>query len=470
MSGPGNTATVWPQVQDLRSWLALLESRGELGVVQSPISADHDVAAVLERRDARRAVYFRHVKGAAFPLAGNVIHRREHLAVALGCSSRQTVGRFAAALREPRPCETLPPAEAPLLANRLGGAELLSTLPLTLQHDRDAGRYFTAALLAVRDPESGRVNLSINRLQVAGEREVRALVLPGRLCRILAESEQAGHELDVAVVVGTDPLLTLASQSPADRELDDLEVASALRTSPLRVVAAPLTGIPVPAGAEFLFEGRFRRGERAMEGPFGEFPRTYGPAGPAPVIDINAAYHRDEAIFQTILSGGREHFLIGGIPREVRLLTALSQANLDVAGVRLPEGGSCRFHALVSLRNPRPGDAVSAMTAAFAAVTTVKLVVVVDDDVDIFDDEQVAWAVATRVQADRDLLVVPRTRGSSLDPSARGGLTAKTGIDATVPAGERERYARMTATPGSEKALQGYLAEADGPQRTQDGQ
>ncbi|HLI36215.1 MAG TPA: UbiD family decarboxylase [Streptosporangiaceae bacterium] len=454
--------TTWPRTQDLRSWLALLESRGELGVVQSPISADHDVAAVLEHCDARRAVHFRNVRNAAFTLAGNLIHHREHLALALGCSGHQTAGRFAAALRRPRPWAELPAANAPVLANRLDGAELLSLLPLTLQHDRDAGRYFTSALLVVRDPASGQVNLSINRLQAAGEREVRALVLPGRLRRVLEESEQAGHDLDVAIVVGADPLLTLASQSPADRELDDLQVASALRATPLPVVEAPLTGIPVPAGAEFLLEGRFRRGQRAPEGPFGEFPRTYGPAGPAPVIDINAAYHRDQAIFQTILSGGREHFLIGGIPREARLLTALRRVNPDVAAVRLTEGGSCRFHAVVSLRNPRPGDAVAVMTAALAAITTVKLAVVVDDDVDIFDDEHVAWAVATRVQADRDLLIVPRTRGSSLDPSAEGGLSAKAGIDATIPAGERERYARMTVTPSSQDALQSYLSEADG--------
>lgn len=443
---------------DLRSWLDVLDGRGELARLRSPIDPDQDVAAVLTRADGRRAVRFGDVIGAEFPLVGNTVPSRTHLGLVLGCEPAGVADRFAAALDAPERCPEVEVSGAPVLANRMHGDRMLSVLPLTRQHSEDGGRYLTSALLAVRDPVSGRMNLSINRLLAAGERELRALLLPGRLRRIFTEAEAAGHDLDVALVVGVHPALVLASQSPADRELDDYAVANAL-APPVELVAAPTVDALVPARAEFVLEGRFRAGRREAEGPFGEYPRTYGPGGPAPVIELLDGWHRDDAVFQTILSGGREHFYAGGVPREAACLRALRRAGLDVAALRLPESGSCRLTAVVALRGPTPGAPTTAMMTLFLTASTIKQVTVVDDDVDITDDEQVAWAVATRTQPDRDLLVVPNAKGSSLDPSAEQGLTAKLGLDATVPAADRDRYRQMTVAPADPSALERHLAE-----------
>lgn len=448
----------WPAAQSMRSWLGELDARGELARIGTPIAADQEVAAVLERADGRRAVLFEAVRDADFPLAGNLVLNRAHLARAMGCGPRDAADRYRRALAAPRPCAGVPAGEAPALACPIDGP-ILSRLPLTVQHEHDAGRYLTSALLVVRDPASGRTNLSINRMLAAGERTLRALVLPGRLARILRETERRGLDLDVAIVVGADPLLGLASQAPADRSVDELEVASALRTEPLPVTACPGTGLPVPAHAEFVLAGRFRAGARGPEGPFGEFPRTYGPSAPAPEIEIRAGWHHPGAIFQTILSGGREHFLLGGIPREAALLRALRQAHPSVVAVRLPESASCRLHAVVALREPAPGVAVNVLLATLGLSTAVKHAVAVDDDVDIFDDEQVGWAVATRVQADRDVLVVPGASGSGLDPSARGGTTAKWAVDATAPSTGRAVFTRMRTAADPER-LAAFLAEA----------
>lgn len=453
-------AAPWPVEQNFRGWLADLARRGDLGVVRAAIDPDQDVAAVLEHADGRRAVLFTDVKGSHFPLAGNAVLGRADLARAMGVAAPEAARRYETALNEPRSCVDVAGEDAPILANRLDNDErLLSLLPLTVQHEHDAGRYITSALLAVRDPASGAMNLSINRMLAVGERELRVLVLPGRLRRVLDQAEREGRDLDVAIVNGVDPLLEMASQAPSDRELDDLEVASALRASPLPLVSCPSIDASVPADAEFVLEGRFRAGVRAPEGPFGEFPRTYGPGGPAPVIELLAAWHRDDAVFQTVLSGGREHFLVGGVPREAALQRFLRSAHIDVVAVRLPESGSCRLNAVVALRDPAPGVAINAIMAILAVSTVVKTVVVVDDDVDIFDDEQVSWAVATRVQADRDVLVVPGAKGSSLDPSAGGGTTAKLGINATVPRQDQERYAQMRIRPSQDEAIDGFLAE-----------
>lgn len=446
---------------DLRGWLALLAERGELRTLTSEISADQDVAAVLEHADGRYAVRFTAVLGSRFPLVGNTIASRAHFALAMGCRPEEVVGRLAAAIAAPRPCTVVDTVRSPVLAVRDDGNEtgdLLGDLPLPVQHEHDGGRYLTSAVVVARDPRTGTTNLSINRLQATGPRELRALMLPGRLRTIFAECEKTGMDLPVALCVGVDPLVLLASQAPPSPGLDDLMVASALYPEPLEVTRIPEVDVPVPAHAEIVLTGRFKAGKRAAEGPFGEYPRTYGPGGPAPVLELSARYRREDPIAQTILSGGREHFLLGGLPREARLAQALSAAGVDIAALRLTEGGSCRLHAVIAVRSPSPGTAQHAAMAAFTSVTTLKHVVIVDDDVDVFDSEQIEWAIATRTQADRDLLVIPRTLGSSLDPSAEGNTTAKLVIDATVPPGRRDRYARMRSVS---TVLDTYLAELE---------
>jgi len=443
---------------DLRYWLGRLAERAELRVLASAIDPDQDVAAVLEHADGRYAVRFDAVRGSRFPLVGNTVTGREHFALAMGCRPGQVTDRLAAATSLPR--AWVATGDAPVLAVREAGQDLLGDLPLPVQHERDGGRYLTSAVVVARDPRTGKANLSINRLQATGPRELRALILPGRLREILAASEAAGRDLPVALCVGVDPLLLLASQAPPARDLDDLMVASALYPEPLEVTRIPELDVPVPARAEFVLAGCFTAGRRAEEGPFGEYPRTYGAGGPAPVLELHARYRRADAIAQTILSAGREHFLLGGLPREAQMRQALRAAGIDVAALRLTEGGSCRMHAVIAVRSPRPGSAQHAAMAAFTSVTTLKHVVIVDDDVDVFDAEQVEWAIATRTQAHRDLLVIPRALGSSLDPSADGGATAKLVIDATVAAADRGRFARMRCASATVEA---YLAELGDP-------
>lgn len=452
----------WPEIADLRGWVALLESQGDFQRLSGKISEDQEVAAVLESKDGLGAVMFEDVGVAAFPLVGNTVAKRRHLAQAIGCGDYEVVPRLAQAIREPGQLEEVSYENAPVVAIEEDGEDLLADLPLPVQHEHDGGRYITSGLLAVQDPRTGLTNLSINRLQVTGPREVRALLLPGRLKQIFDEHEAIGQDLPVAVIIGVDPLLTLASQSPAEADIDDLGVASALHPRPLQVVRLPGHPTPVPARAEIVLLGQLRAGRRAEEGPFGEYPRTYGPGGPAPVLELTQRFRREGAVAQTILSGGREHFWVGGLPREARLVTALTRAGSRAVGVRLTEAGSCRMHAVVSLKDAQPGAAFHAAMAVFACLTPVKQVVVVDDDVDIFDDEQVGWAIATRFQADKDLMIVPRARGGGLDPSAQpDGTTAKLAIDATVGPARREHYAQMRAAvdPGRLESLLGQLEE-----------
>jgi len=457
LADPG--AGRWPETQNLRSWLDLLDARGELGRVETGIDADGALATVLRHADGRRALHFSDVEGSLFPVVGNLVGGRDHLGLAMGCHGESAAAHFQGAVASPRPCRLVEAASAPVLS-RQAPADLLDRLPIGRQHERDGGRYITAALLSVRDPRTGLTNLSINRMQVVDDTEIRVCVLANRLADVIGEAERRGRPLDVAIVIGVDPLLVLASQAPADDGLDDLEVASALRASPLPVVRAPHVDALVPAEAEILIEGRFRPDVREDEGPFGEFPLTYAETAPGPVIDVVGAWHRPSPIFQTILSAGREHYLVGGVPREAELLRGLQRCRIDVAQVRLTEASACRLHAVVSLRHARAGAARNAIIAALGVNPSLKNVIIVDDDVDVFDDEQVGWAFTTRVQADRDLMVFPGVRGSGNDPSATGGITAKLGIDATAPDDRRSAHERIRNIAVDEGALAQYLHEA----------
>jgi UbiD family decarboxylase len=191
----------------------------------------------------------------------------------------------------------------------------------------------------------------------------------------------------------------------------------------------------VPSQAEFVFEGRLTE-QKVEEGPFVDITGTYDDRRSQPVFEVDRLYMRRDPIFHIVLPGGLEHYLLMGLPREPMIYRTVGQVVPKVHGVRLTEGGCCWLHGVVSITKNKEGDGINAAMAAFTGHPSMKQVVVVDEDIDVNDDRQVEWAVATRFQASRGLLVVNHAAGSSLDPSAEG-TTSKIGIDATKPLGEK---------------------------------
>ncbi|MPZ63224.1 MAG: UbiD family decarboxylase [Propionibacteriales bacterium] len=444
----------WPHHQSLRAWLARQDEAEELIRINRQVNTEFEIAGLLRLLDGQGPVLFESVAGSALRVVGSSAPNRAAFAAAADVPVDGLLERYMRAEQEPRPLAQV--VDAPVFEHT--ETDGLASLPIPTHHELDAGAYISAGVVLARDPDTGATNCSINRLQVVAARELRALVLPGRLSDILARCDERAQPLEVAVLIGVDPLLHLASQASTGPDMDELQVASALRATPLPVAHGKTVDLPIPADTEIVIEGHVLPGERRPEGPFGEYPRTYGPAAPGRVIEVRAIHRRHDAIFQTILSGGREHFLIGGIAREARLLKALRRLNRRVVGVRLTEGGSCRTHAVVSVDQPRPGEVANLILAAFTQQSILKLVTVVDSDVDIFDDEDVEWACSSRFQAQRDLLVVPNARGSSLDPSTDNGVTSKMGMDATIPPdSDRARYARMRIPNLEGLRLEDYL-------------
>src|SRR5205085_5544338 len=233
--------------------------------------------------------------------------------------------------------------------------------------------------------------------------------------------------------------------------VDELEIAGALHRRPWSVVKCLTSDLRVPAEAEIVIEGRLLPGVRELEGPFGEFPQYYGERGERHVMEIDAVTQRKDAIFHTIVGGGLEHLLLGAIPREATLLAHLKRSFPNVRDVHLSRGGVCRYHLHVQLAKRQEGEAKNVMLGAFAGHYDVKHVIVVDEDVDIHNPAEVEWAVATRFQADRDLVIVPESQGSKLDPSTRNGVGAKMGLDATKPLDADEMKFKRIRVPGEEE-------------------
>lgn len=330
----------------------------------------------------------------------------------------------------------------------------LSRWPVPQCYPKDAGKYLTSSIFSAT--WKGKRNLSYHRLWVKGPRGGPARIVPRHIDRMYREARKEGNELPVAIIVGAPPEVLLAAACSTDYAVDEMEVASALRQ---RVTGQPLpvaeveSGIRVPAEAEIVMEGAITL-EDDQEGPFLDILGIYDPVRTEPVIRVDRIHSVEQPVLHTILPGSEEHLLLMGLPREPFILRAVRSVVPGVRAVRLTEGGCGWLNGVVSIQKRRNGDGKNAIMAAFAGHGSMKHVTVVDADVDIFNDREVEWAVATRFQADKGLVVVPGATGSSLDPSAtKDGVTTKWGIDATLPIeAPREPFVRERFPEGKPSA------------------
>jgi UbiD family decarboxylase len=313
----------------------------------------------------------------------------------------------------------------------------LRKLPIMKHYPGDAGRYITSGIVFSRYGDIE--NASIHRMLVLGERKVAVRLVEGRHTYALHRSAlENGDRLPVAVTIGVHPAVTMACCTRVPRG-KELPYAAELLGGEIRVHSCG-NGVLVP-DAEIVLEG-FIGKETAPEGPFVDITGTYDMVREQPIIEFTGMHLKTDFIYQGILPGGNEHRLLMGAPYEPSIYRAVAGVT-EVKNVFLTTGGCGYFHAVIQIRKQTQGDAKNAIMAALAAHTSLKHVVVVDDDIDPSDLQDVEFAVATRVRGDRDVMVVAGVRGSSLDPSrAEDGTNVKVGIDATMPLGREEEFRR----------------------------
>ena len=446
---PTHGANAPQPIRSLREWLDHLAARDRLAVLKPKMALKFELAAYAKRLDGQRATLFPQPGGHAIPVVSGLVSDRGWMAEAMGVEPADMLARFQDAASHPTPWQEVKSAPAQETVHR-APLDLAKLLPLPTHNEHDGGPYIAAGLMIVRNPKTGKQNVSIHRCQLTGPNRLGVLVLPRHTFTFHRMAEEAGQPLDAAIVIGVDPLTLLASQAIVPIDHDELEIAGALQGRPLPVVKCLTSDIRVPAEAEIVVEGRFLPGVREPEGPFGEFPQTYGSRSNREVMEVVAVTHRKDAIFHTMVGGGLEHLLLGAIPKEATLLTHLRRNFPNVLDVHLSPGGTMRFHLYVKLKKTQEGQGKNVILGAFAGSFDLKHVIVVDDDVDIHNPAEVEWAVATRFQADRDLVIVPESQGSKLDPSNRDGVGAKMGLDATKPLAAAEMTFKRIHVPGEE--------------------
>ncbi len=419
--------------QDLRSYLDLVESKDELVRISAPVDPLHEVTALVAKlaRERRRrpVLLLENVKGSALPVVTNLHASRRRMALAMNAEPREVQRAFLKAME--RPVAPVVVDTGPVKEVVRTGADVdLLALPQIVHHGADAGPYITAAISFAKDPEDGTWNCAYNRLMIMGKDRTSIHITASKhLWEFYQKAEARGEALPVAFAVGVHPAIGLGALALGSIDEDERAIMGGILGEPLELVRCETSDLLVPAQAEVILEGEILPGERTPEGPFSEFTGYSLGQRQREVVRYNAVTMRDDALFHDIAVAQVDHLLLSTIPMEANLYRAVRAIVPSVTAVRVPAPYSC----YVAIEQRVSGQAKNAILAVLGADMYIKRVVVVDHDVNIFDDREVAWALGTRCQADRDITVISNTRGSDLDPSTDSdGYTAKWGVDATA--------------------------------------
>jgi UbiD family decarboxylase len=413
-----------------RTFIDQLKENGKLVEFSQPVSPRFEASRIAKK--TKDPILFHDVSGSKVIM--NLLGSRDELASMLGVPKEEIIQR----LSEVSPKGTVElVSESPTLEVVENDVDL-TRLPILTHFEKDGAPYITAGIVV--SEHEGTMNASIHRLMLAGKDKLAARLVPPRHTYLLhKKAAEKGESLPVAIVIGCDPTIIYATSTrvPVGKEF---EYAAALRGSPVELFECE-NGVKVPH-AEIVLEGYVDPVETVDEGPFVDITGTYDVVRKEPVIRITRIIHRKDPIYHGILPAGPEHLLMMGIPYEPRIYRAVGEVT-TVKNVVLTEGGCCYLHAVVQIEKQTEGDGKNAIMAAFAAHTSLKHVVIVDDDINIFDPNDVEFAIATRVKGDMDILMISNVRGSSLDPrGAPDGTTTKVGIDATKVLVEKENFER----------------------------
>lgn len=434
---------------DLREYKENLDKQGRLIKIKKEVNTTHELAALLRKVDGLKGMFFEKIKGYDMPVVSGLCGSREDWSRYFGTTGNLIREKLEQAAKKPAPWKIVDNAPCQEI-EKSASTRIRDFLPVPKFSELDSGHFITAGLVFVRE-DDGRLHMSVRRMQLNENGSISILIeSPGLLNKYL-EMEKQGKDLELAVVIGVHPVIILASQLNSQLfSGDKLEVAGALAGEPVPVAKCKTIDVLVPADAEIVIEGKMLANKRCTEGPFGELAGYYGPASDQPFMQVTHITHKKNPWFQVIGPGTCEHKLPNALNREVILYNTVKQTVPGVEDVHITMPGSGRFHAVISIDKHFEGEGKTAIMGAFASNKDLKHVVVVNNDVNIFDPADVEWAIASRVQADHDIVIISEARGCSLEPSNNiSGLTAKMGIDATYPLKYADKFKRIII-PGLE--------------------
>ena len=429
--------------QGMRDFLRELEASGDLHSVERQVDPMYEIGAVLALRDRGPTQLFNSVAGYPFRVVGNLMNTRAKIARGLGVAPENLEEACLAAVGRRVPPDLVD--NAPVQEVVAGDQpDIGGLLPVPTWFEKESGPYITAGVIVAKDPETGRRNVSIARLRLEGGNRLMAGIAPSHHLSVLARNAKAlGRPLEIAVVIGNHPAVLIASQMYVELGDDEYDIAGSLLGEPLRLVRCKTVDLEVPADAEIVLEGVLHAGALIEEGPVSEFHGFYVRYGPGQAVAINTVTHRRDAIYQAVLPGfAAEHCLLGGVAIGATVCQALRRVIPAVRRVLITDGGMGRLHAVITMHKPRRGEGKRAILMALGQVNLLKLVVVIDDDLDPADWTQVEWALAARFRGHEDLVVLPGVKADRCDPLEQDQTVTKIGLVATTRPGDGDPGSR----------------------------
>lgn len=424
----------------MREFLKGLEEEFKVIKIEKEVSAKYEVAKVL-REHPKDVVVFENVKDCNMKIISGICNTRDKIARGISVTVPEITKRIMKATENPIPVKNIENVKENFNTQKEPD---LTKIPVPTYYKKDGGAYITAGVVIAKDPETGIRNASIHRMLVSGKDKLGIRIVPRNLYTYYKKAEEMDKPLDIAIAIGMHPATLLATTTSVPITIDELEVANNFHNGNMKLIKCESVDLNVP-DAEIIMEGKILPHEREPEGPFVDLTDTYDVVRNEPIIKLNKIHYKEDPFYHAIMPAGFEHRLLQGLPQEPRIYNAVLNTVPTVQNVVLTEGGCCWLHAAVSIKKQTQGDGKNVLMAALAAHPSLKHAIVVDEDVDIFDPEDLEYAIATRVKGDDDVMIVPGARGSSLDPCAKpDGTTTKIGVDATKPLDKLEKFERVS--------------------------
>jgi 2,5-furandicarboxylate decarboxylase 1 len=435
---------------NLRDFLSILENKNELLIIDKKVNKKFQLASIIAKLDKKEAILFTDVEGSNFKVVSNILGTRSRFFYGIKTNSEHgkiDFSNFASINKENYPIKIS--SDAPFCKN---SSKNLFDLPIITHFEKDAGPFITSSIIYVKDEETGNQNSSTHRMLLLNSNEMAIRMVEGRhLHKCFVQSKEHKEDLKINVVIGVHPAVNLAAAYQAAHGIDEISIANYLLNGKLELAKNQFAGLMIPKHSEIVIEGKILHDKFAEEWMV-EMLRTYDFKRKQPIFEINKIWYRDNPIYYDILPGYTEHRLLMGLPIESKIFGYVKNTVPTTKSVYLTDGGSNWLNAVIQIKKRLEGEPKNAILTAFSAHPSLKIAIVVDEDINPEDPVEVEYAVSTRVQADKDIIIITNTKGSSLDPSSDqiNLLTTKLGIDATVSIlKDKERF-EIAKIPGLE--------------------
>jgi 2,5-furandicarboxylate decarboxylase 1 len=443
---------------DLREFIELLENEDEIIRIKKNVNSTFELPGIVSKLDGNKAVIFENVENKTIPVISNLIGTRKRFAMAMGSKEKNDIHKIINKSINNKNIDVKTVNNIPPYYQN--SSNNLSILPIVTHFEKDAGPYITSSIVYAKDQENGNQNSSTHRLLKLDDKNMAIRMVEGRhLHKCFMYSKDHGEDLKVAIVIGVHPAINIAAAYQASYGIDEMYIANTILNGNLQLNINKYSQLLIPAMSEIVLEGKILY-DKTQEEWMVEMLKTYDFRRQQPVFELEKIRFRDNAIFHDILPGYSEHRLLMGLPVESKMLDQVKNVVPSTSQVLLTDGGSNWLTAVIQIKKRVEGESKNALLAAFTAHPSLKIAIVVDEDIDPTNAVEVEYAISTRCQADKDMIIIQNAKGSSLDPSSDqiNLLTTKLGIDATATLLKVKERFEIAKIPGEENLnLSEYL-------------